>query len=105
METVACTQTSKRKTSRQGRPIATTEKYQNRQRMEGIKQRYELHQREISPRFETKSSNKSKTRLIMPIDREKLRQELEASKAHLQKRGKGKIMLWLVNKLERKGLI
>ena len=41
----------------------------------------------------------------MSIDREKLRQELEASKAHLQKRGKGKIMLWLVNKLERKGLI
>ena len=41
----------------------------------------------------------------MSIDRKKLRQDLEASKTHLQKRGKGKIMLWLVNKLERKGLI
>ena len=41
----------------------------------------------------------------MPIDRKKLRQDLEASKTHLQKREKGKILLWIVDKLERKGLI
>jgi len=41
----------------------------------------------------------------MPINRKKLRQELEASKTHLKERNKGKIMLWIVGKLERKGLI